>query len=355
MIQRVEEPQNQPPKETRRHAGHSLALDAPSIASSTSDPITTTEDKDKFVSAGQKVHKWGTYLSVDWLFNTVTGVSFAYAAKYTDIGKKYWSGPITNGFKAILSPIIKHPETLARSAGYGNMFMSIIAGGMFTIPPLMVLENNKNKRAITEWADKQIYGKKAVEEDPRFKAFYEEIEHEPKKDFTSGLTSRFAALAPLLGMVLIPTTKRVADKVWFNHVEHASEVAFKKVGYNAENMFSKVSPTEAKERWKFIHESVAMDFGLGVPYAILHSVFYNKFAGDKAKGDGKADLKTAPQTAAQPAPEQKPEKQWAADMEKKTPEKPIEKKERVPTLSLAHGFVKRLDAEPATTAEPQRT
>gem|GEM_PF-3041597 len=254
------------------------------LGAATAESKPDTTDLGKIVTAGERVHKWGTYLSVDWLFNAATGVSFAYWGKYTDLGKKIWSEPLTKGFTKLLQPLIKDPVLLEKSVGKGNMFMSIIAGGMFTIPPLMMLENNKTKKSITQFFDKLIYGKDKVENDPKFKAAYEEIENAPKKDFTSGMTSRFVALSPLLAMVLIPATQRVSNKVYFNHVEHASGVVAKKIGFSAEKTFKGISAAEAKERWKFIHESIAMDFGLGIPYALLHAFFYNMFAGKKSKG-----------------------------------------------------------------------
>lgn len=292
-----------------------LPLDAPSLASSITDNAQeATRTKDTFASKGASVHKWGTYLGIDWLFNAATGVGFSYAAKYTEVGKKYWSGPITSGFTKILKPFIKHPETLKASAGYGNMFMSIIAGGMFTIPPLMILENNHVKKYITKTADSMIYGKDTLENDPRFAEFYKEIENAPKKDFTSGLTSRFVALSPLLALVIIPPSKRAADKIWFNHVENFSEgVATKVLRSSPEKLFKSLPAAEAKARWKFIHENVAMDFGLGIPYAVLHELFYRRFADKKAKAEAEkneAKIDTKPETPAT-AVKEKPATQWS--------------------------------------------
>lgn len=251
------------------------------------------ESKRSFISAGERIHKWGTYLSVDWIFNAATGVGFAYWGSYTDMGKKMWSGPITNFFTKALKPFIKDPKQLKSSAGYGNMFMSVIAGGMFTIPPLMALEDNDTRKSITKFFDQLIYGKEKVASDPKFQQAYDEIEHTPKKDFASGLTSRFAALAPLLALVLIPATKKFSNKIWFNHVENASDAVARSVGFS-EKSFKNIPVREAKERWKFIHESVAMDFGLGIPYAILHAFFYNMFSKKKAKTEAENQQTDAP-------------------------------------------------------------
>lgn len=294
-----------------------------------------------FVSAGERIHKWSTYLGIDWIFNAFTGVSFAYWAKYSDVGKRYWSEPITKAFIKGLSPFVKGSDQLQNvgkkywsepitkaftrglslfikdsvqlqksvelindkvqlkktagfikdevqlkeSAGYGNIFMSIIAGGMFTLPPLLMLENKKVKKSIVMFYDRLIYGKKKVENDPKFQKAYDEIDNAPKKDFWSGLLTRFVALAPLLAIVLIPSTKKLSNKLWFDHVEKASGFVATKAGFSPEKSFKELSFSEAKDRWKFIHESVAMDFGLGIPYAILHSFFYNMFTSRKGKAD----------------------------------------------------------------------
>lgn len=249
----------------------------------TADEINSGEKKRNFISKGEHLHKWSSYLAVDWIFNAAVGVTFAYWGKFTEAGRKIWSEPITRGFTKALTPFIKNVEQRQKSAGYGNIFMSIIAGGMFTIPPLMVLENNKIKKSIIKFWDRIIYGKDKVENDPKFQQAYDEIHEAPKKDFVTGVTSRFAALAPLLAIVLIPTTKKISNKIWFDHVEHASEAVATKVGFGAEKSFKNIPLPEAKSRWKFIHESVAMDFGLGVPYAVLHAFFYNMFASSKDK------------------------------------------------------------------------
>ena len=272
------------------------------------DQSVTEKDKRSFVSKGERIHKLGTYLSVDWLLNAATGVGFAYWGKYSDLGKKMWSGPLTEGFSKLLSPVIKNPEYLKASVGKGNMFMSIIAGGMFTIPPLMALESKKVKLSITKTFDNLIYGKDKVENDPKFQEAYEEIEKAPDKKFMSGMTSRFVELSPLLAMVLIPVTQKFSSRIYFNHVEHGSEAVARKLGFSAEKSFKNITLPEAKERWKFIHESVAMDFGLGIPYAMLHAFFYNMFAGNKKTAN---QVEPAVSTASPPHAEPDARAEWA--------------------------------------------
>jgi hypothetical protein len=67
----------------------------------------------------------------------------------------------------------------------------------------------------------------------------------------------------------------------------------------SEKSFKSISLAEGKERWKFIHDSVAMDFGLGVPYAVMHAFFYNMFASRKKNAAESNDItETAPGLAA---------------------------------------------------------
>ncbi|MFO1242218.1 MAG: hypothetical protein U1E36_03325 [Rickettsiales bacterium] len=234
-----------------------------------------------FTTAGTRIHKWGTYIGVDWIFNTASGVSFAYWGKFSESGQKYWSKPITGFFEKILKPFIKDPKKLETSAGRGNMFVGIIAGGMFTIPPLLVLENNKVRKSFAQFYDRMIYGKEKVDHDPEFQKAYEQIEQTPKKDFVNGMGARFVALTPLLAMVLNPKTGTLSKEYWFDYVQKASEGGAHALGLGLNKSFPKRSLEDAKSRWKFIHESIAMDFGLGGPYAALHAIFYDMFSGKK--------------------------------------------------------------------------
>lgn len=301
------------------------APDAPSLASSTTEP---QQDPAKpFMSKGEKLHKWGTYLGVDWIFNAAAGVAFAYWGKYTATGQKCFSGPVKRGFEMALRPVIKDPQSLKSSVEYGNMFVSIITGGMFTIPPLMVLEKNENKKSITRFLDKLIYGAKTVEEDPKFAQSYQRILEEPRKDFMTGMGSRFVALSPLLASVLFPPTRNLLDRHYFSHITRASTALSTRAGLGAQKLFPALPRAQALERNAFIHDNFALDFGFGVPYALLHAVFYNKFAGDKKQqapatpGTSLAETlpaeirppETSPPDAPQPAA-----KQWAAGMERKS-------------------------------------
>ena len=251
----------------------------------------SASDGKPFVSTGQKVHKWSTYLGVDWILNAIAGVGFSYWGNHTKTGQKLWGRPVKAMFTKALGGFEyfkKNPKVLESSVSNGGVFMSVIAGGMFTIPPLLALENKENRIGITRWWDKLIYGKDRVERDPKFEQSYRDIREEPEKDFTTGMTSRFAALAPLLALVITPKVKDVSASLYFDHVSSASEKSFNALGFSKEKMFEGVSKREPEtgnmeERWKNIHDSMATDFGLGIPYAILHSFFYDMFSGQADK------------------------------------------------------------------------
>jgi hypothetical protein len=240
-------------------------------------PLELRPKKRKFITAGEHIHKWSTYIVLDWIVNTGFGVTFSYWGKFTEAGKKIWSQPITNFFDKALTPFIKNPEVRQKSAGFGNMFASIITGGMFIVPLLMGMENNKVKKSVAQFFDRMIYGKDKVENDPKFQQAYREMDAHPRKGFIMGMASRFAALAPELTIILIPATKQIANRLLFNHLEHASEFLGKKLGFGPAS-FKKLPLAEGEKRWKFIHENIALDFGLAGPYALMHAVFYSVFA-----------------------------------------------------------------------------
>jgi hypothetical protein len=272
---------------------------APAPQSPAPAVATTDATAKPFVSAGQRLHNISTYLGVDWLFNAAAGVSFAYWGKVSQAGKKYWSGPIEKGFERILKPVIKNPQSLEYSVHKGGMFLSIIAGGMFTIPPLLFLEKNTVKKSITQTYDRLIYGKDAIDADSKFQTSYEAIENAPKKDFWTGMTSRFAALTPLLLVtVFIPKTRDWADKNYFSRLSDFSEHMAGKIGIKGEKLkaveVGKTKEGSSISAWKFIHDNIAFDAGLGIPYALLHDFFYNAFSGEKQKKKDAREPKASP-------------------------------------------------------------
>lgn len=261
-----------------------------------SESASREQGEKPIVTAGQHIHKWGTYLSVDWMFNTLCGVGFHYFSKYTHIGRQYWSGPIQGAFKKILSPIITNKEALGRSAGLGGTFMSIIAGGMFTVLPIAALEEKNNRIGFVKWLDEMIYGKEKVANDPKFQESYEAIKQEPEKDQKAVWLARGAALAPLLAIVLVPSYQPGAVRKWFHAISDGASAFFtpiqngskwvaRRFGFS-ENSFkdglavhqAKEIPVTAAQKWNDIHEATALDFGLGLPYAGLHAMFIGMFA-----------------------------------------------------------------------------
>ncbi len=236
------------------------------------------ENKPTFISAGTRIHHWGTYLGVDWIFNAISGVTYDHLAKETNLGRKIWSEPIKKGFEAVLEGFIKDPTKRASSVTNGVTFINIIAGGMMTIPPLLALENKKNRKAITRALDETIYGKDQVANDPKFEQSYQAIDREPKKDFGAGMIARFAALAPLLFLIINSKTAPEMDKHYFNHIAEKTKLGANAIGITEEKLFGKKGAEESKRLWKAIHRTLSVDLGLGIPYAILHSFFYNKFS-----------------------------------------------------------------------------
>lgn len=290
-----------------------------------------------FKTTGQKIHKWGTYLGMDWILNTAAGVGFAYWGKVTPTGKKWWSSHWEKFFDKALG-FIKDNDSRKYGVEKGNMFVSIIAGGMFIIPPLMVLENNKVKKSIAQFFDRRIYGKDKVENDPQFQAAYAAIDNEPKKDFWTGMKARFAALAPLLAFsVFIPFTRDGLQTYGFGPISNASEAVATKLGFKGEKLKQIVAMHDKKKNpvsaWKFIHDNVAFDAAQALPYAGMHAFFYDLFAKkkqDKAK------------------PEQPLDKIIADTKTEEAPIAAFAEKQDAPASHLAREANRRVEAETAT-------
>jgi hypothetical protein len=252
----------------------------PDAADTPSHVAVADPNKKPFESFGQNVHKWGTYISIDWFLNYVTGVAFAMWATYHPVGKKYWSEPMTKGATWVSENVFRFKPGPALESSVKNvtMILSVIAGGMFTIPPLMVLENKKNRRAISKSLDEMYYGKEVVANDPKFEESYDAIDNAPKQGFWTGLTSRLAALAPCIATVYFETPKRLS-KGYFDFVERNSMKVYNAVGLNQERLFKGLPAAEKESRWKVLHENSAIDFGLEPWYAVLHMITYRAFAG----------------------------------------------------------------------------
>jgi hypothetical protein len=278
-------------------------------------PEAAPKKDSKFVSWGQFGKHWATYFGVDWFFNAACGVGFAYVSKFTKIGQTLWSGWVQKSWKWLLSKpvfskIFKDDESLAYGVDVGATFNDIIIGGMTTIPVLKFLEKPSVNIGVTRWLDEKIYGKEAVANDPKFEASYEVMANAPPKDTWAGITSRFAALAPLLAWVLPKGNdfrgfKTILEfrKTYFDDwIGSFSQKCWRKLGFS-EASFKDGTKMEngelikasAADKWNYVHNNAfALDFGLGWPYAILHSFFYNMFSGWRGKPPEPA---TAPATA----------------------------------------------------------
>jgi hypothetical protein len=247
------------------------ALPVPSVVAGEDVPMT----------AGQRIYKTATYLSVDWVWNAACGVWFSDFMNYHSKGGEKLSLLWEKG----LSTVIKNDAALASSVKNACTFTNIIMGGMMTIPPLLILEKPHVKQAAAEWLDRRIYGDKAVENDPYFHAAYQQMAHEPKKDFTIGMIARGAALAPLLGLVIEEHSKQVLQDKVFQPFTDESKYLANKTFLNKElvaNTMSKDMQGSAvlvQERWNNLHDSLAMDLSFGLPYAAMHSFWYDRIAG----------------------------------------------------------------------------
>ncbi len=253
----------------------STSLPETNLDATTAD--VTPPPKRQFVSLGERITHIGTYVGVDWFFNAAAGVGFAYWGDRTAMGQKYWSKPLSSAFNKILKPFIKDPEHLRASVAGGNMFMSIIVGGMMTIPPLLVLELNPVKTAITKFFDRMIYGNNTVDHDPKFQQSYRELQQAPTKDFWTGMLTRGISLAPLLGVILFAPTRKLANEFYFHPLAKITGKTAEAIGVRPAKLME-LRPGQTTSDWQYIHDSLSMDFGLGPIYALFHGITYDMFA-----------------------------------------------------------------------------
>lgn len=316
-----------------------MALDIAPVGDALAEPESSIENSGNkrraFISTGERFDHWSKYLTVDWVWNATSSACFAYWGKFTESGKKLWNEPVNKIFNFALKPMIKNPENLKAGVRWGNTFSSIIMGGLiFTIPPLLVLESKKVKLGLIKFYDRLFYGKDKVENDPKFQQAYSEIQEAPKKGFWANFISRYIALAPLLASVIYKPSREWLGANVFSHVATGTKATLSKVGLTPERLFKKFSPVEREVRWKYINEeALSMDLAFGLPYAVMHSFFYNMlantFAGRKSKSKDdvaanpqveSSDKKiaspvitatVAPQISPEPAPSVQGSKKWA--------------------------------------------
>jgi hypothetical protein len=257
---------------------------------SRSQTLPAEEPEKGFVSAGQRVHHWGSYLGVDWIFNGLCGAAFTHWAKETPSGQALWSKPVNWLLGKVLPVFIKEDAALVQATKRGNTFFGLVAGGMFTIPPLMALENKVTRRKIITTVDETIYGKEAVEHDPKFKQSYDALDNEPQKDFTIGMAARFVALTPLVIAILRKDSSDYLDKKVFSKVANLTKSSSEKMGLSAKTFFKSRTPEEADRVWKQAHDNLGTDLSLGIPYAVMHSAAYNTLNKVFGKREKKAEV-----------------------------------------------------------------
>jgi hypothetical protein len=261
---------------------------APQQQAQAKAPPLTAKEAREFTSAGKRIHSEITYRGIDWLVNSAIGVSFAYWASRTKSGEKYFNKPVSGFFQKVLKPFLKTPTATEEGAKWGTMFAGIMAGGTVIIPPLMVMENKKVKKSIVRWLDEKIYGKEAVESDPKFAEVYHAIDDEPRKGFAIGMASRLIAIAPLIAAASIPATNKPLIKYLYDPIGKGTKWLAAKVGIKPGRMAIEGAmehiegdPNIAKKfqsNWDFLHRTIGFDFGLTIFYSIFHQIAYNSLA-----------------------------------------------------------------------------
>jgi len=247
----------------------------------TAEPGKESE-KEPFVSFGKKTHNEITYRGIDWLVNSAVGISFAYWASRTKMGRECFSEPVANATRAIMRMFTKNPQTIEKGAEGGMMFASITAGGTAIIPVMMTMENKKNKKGIIRWLDEKWYGKEAVAGDPKFQESYDAIDQEPHKSFGIGMASRFAALAPLIAITMTPSAHGFMSKQIYDRIANVSKWFSRKVGIKpGEEMLAPILNAKTGEKisnWDFLHHTIGFDVGVTFFYSFLHEAAYKTLA-----------------------------------------------------------------------------
>ncbi|MDX1974232.1 MAG: hypothetical protein SFT92_01005 [Rickettsiales bacterium] len=284
MVEKPTDSKDTAGKVTQEAIASAMGSAQPALSSEQS----TDPNAPPFVSAGKRIHNEMTYRVIDWLVNSSIGVAFTYWTTRTASGEKYFGKPVAGFFKKVLSPILKEPEALEKGAKWGGMFASIMAGGTAIIPPMMVMENKHNKKAIVRWLDEKIYGKETVAHDPKFEESYRAIDEEPKKSFATGMAARFLALAPLIAWVSLPKLNDPAIKYLYDPIGKASKWVAESIGIRPKKMLVEGTmelvegnpklPKKFMSNWDFLHRTIGFDFGLTFFYAILHEAAFKALA-----------------------------------------------------------------------------
>jgi hypothetical protein len=239
--------------------------------------VPTGKHKRDFVSAGERIHNEITYRGVDLFLNTAAAVAFAVWSSRTHTGQKYFLEPVKGFFRTALKPFFKTVEGLEKGAGGGASFISIMFGGTAIIPPIMFLEDAKNKKNIVHGIDNMVYGKDKVDNDPKFAAAYQEIEQQPKKDFGTGMIARLIVLAPLIYSTINPKINGFLEKNYYSHLAKGSKTVAEVLHIKPGQFMQKIG-SDGKSNWEFLHNTIAFDLGLTAFYSVLHEFVYKSFA-----------------------------------------------------------------------------
>lgn len=244
----------------------------------------TTADGKPVMTLGRRLHNELTYRGVDFALNSAIGVGFTYWTTRTHSGRACFGEPVTQGFKTLLSPLVKNEQSLNTGAHWGSMFTSIILGGTLIIPPMMALEDKKNKSRIVRWIDEHYYGKEAVANNPHFQACYDDIAGEPRKNFTTGMAARIAVLTPMIAMTVFDKTNEPLVKYFYNPIGRASKAMCKGLGMQPKGLMER-GMTETVQGapkfvsdWEFIHRTIGFDAGLTFIYSYAHEKAYKGLA-----------------------------------------------------------------------------
>ena len=263
-----------------------------------------------FISIGERIHGLMTYAGADWLLNSAIGVSFTFWGARTQMGQKLFTQPAEWAFGKLFSPIIKNPEILKKSISGGKDFLGIMVGGTLVNPIITSMEKHENKRSITQFFDRIIYGNKKVDDDEKFQRAYAEIDKEPVKDTSGVWISRAIAIAPLWAASFNPGVMKFLSSnevpllkhINFNNISKLSEKTAETLNIKPGNWLNKtmLNPTtgESVSHWKALHGYIGFDYGMTIYYAILHAVSFNAVANIKHKNKVKKDAHESPATLA---------------------------------------------------------
>lgn len=244
-------------------------------------------------TAGQIIHNEITYRGLDLFANTAFAVGFAYLAARTKAGQQYFTQPMKKFFTGCMELFTKDKEAQKEGAAWGTRFVSIMLGGSVIIPPVMYLEKKSVKKTIVKDIDEAIYGKDEVASNPRFKEAYDSIDHEPVKDFWTGMAARFAILFPMIIGTMTKSINDPAAKYMYEPTAKASKWVAESMGIKPKGHLLEVQ--KGKQNWEHLHETIGFDLSLTAIYSFLHEYAYKSFAGIKARCIKKAE-ETAPET-----------------------------------------------------------